>query len=66
MIPGRAVLGDLRSGNGSDRATDESAGFIPDKSARPGTESTANERTFFSRSAGGERGGNHYPEQEEA
>jgi hypothetical protein len=49
------VLRDLGSGDGTDRATDESAGFITNEGTGTGAKGTADEGTAFTRRAGNER-----------
>ena len=66
VVAGGAVLGNFRSGDGPDRPADEGSGFVTDERARPGAESTADERSPFPRRAGGEGGDGDEPQRDEA
>jgi hypothetical protein len=63
VIARSAVLRDLGAGDGTDRATDESTGFITDEGTGAGAKGTADEGTAFTRRAGNERRGGHESEE---
>jgi len=59
------VLRNFGAGDGANRATDESSGFITDEGTSAGTKGTADEGTALTRGAGNERRSGHETEETE-